>query len=94
MVDVPEYLVPMDGLTNSAIRLEGMDVGKGGGANFRFEMRDEDGQFMGRFVIPVEPTKGPIDLMFAEAHRKMRDVLRQWVHSTDTTRQAYEKIGE
>jgi hypothetical protein len=95
MAEIPDYLVPTDGLTNSYIRFGGLDVNydNGGGADVRFGIYNEDGQFLANFVIPVLPTErdGSVDALIAGAHRQMCDVLRQWLYMTDRIRQAYEK---
>lgn len=91
MVDVPEHLVPTDVLVDSTIRLAGFDV-VGSGATVRFEMVDIDGEPSGDLAIDVEPQPdGTIDAMIAEAHRKLCDVLRQWLYVIDKERQAYDR---
>jgi hypothetical protein len=91
MAVVPDHLEPMTGLTNSKIRFVGFDV-VGSGASVCFEMIDKDGEPTGDLVVEVGPQPvATIDAMIAEAHRRLCDVLRQWLYETDQLRQAYER---
>jgi hypothetical protein len=92
MTDVPDHLVPADGLTNSNIALEGIDLVGGGAINARFAITDENRDYVGTFTINVHPTGdgGTTDQMIAEAYRRMTDVLRQWLHGVDALRKVYE----
>lgn len=93
MAEVPDHLVPTQGLTNSHIEFAGFDVLEGGAVLVRFAMCDEDRNYLATFNVPVSPLAegGTIDALVAEAHRRMCDVLRQWLYMTDVMRQAYEK---
>jgi len=93
MSDVPDRLVPRDGLTNSYIKFVGLDAaGDAGAAVVRFDMHNENGTHIGTFRVVAGPTKnGSIDQMVSRAHRQMCDVLRQWLYMTDKMAQAYEK---
>ena len=93
MAEVPDHLVPTDGLTKSMIEYAGFDVDRTtGGASHRFNMRDEEGDRVGTFTVYTRPTaEGSVDQMVAEAHRKMVNVLRQWLHVTDDLRKLYER---
>ena len=93
MPDVPEHLVPTDGLTDSLLKYAGFDTfPMGGGGSHRFDFYDEAKAYIGTFKIEVQPTgHGTVDGQIAEAHRRMIDALRQWLHVTDKMRQAYEK---
>lgn len=92
MAEVPDHLVPTDGLTNSLIKYGGLDtLPSGGGAIHRFDIYNEERKFVASFEIETGPTgRGSVDGMIAEAHRRMVDVLRQWLHLTEEMRQAYE----
>jgi len=92
MVEVPEHLVPTDGLTDSSIALAGIDLIGGGAIKARFDIRDENQVYIGTFTIPVHPRgqDGTTDQMIAEAYRSMTDVLRQWIHGVDMLRKVYE----
>lgn len=92
MAEVPDYLVPTDGLTNSNIALAGIDLIGNGAINARFSITDESRDYIGTFTIEVRPNgqDGTADQMIADAYRKMTDVLRQWLHGVDTMRQMYE----
>jgi hypothetical protein len=92
MAQVPDHLVPTDGLTDARIRFSSLDVHQEGGADVHFGLYDEDENHLADFVIYVEPTDdGSIDRLVAEAHRRMCDVLRQWLYMTDKMRQAHEE---
>jgi len=93
MTDVPEHLVPMDGLTNSFIRYAGFDtIEDSGSATHRFDIYDEDSEYLSTFRILVHPTDAStVDGMIAAAHRQFSDILRQWLYEADTGRQAFEK---
>ncbi|MEG3145875.1 hypothetical protein U1839_14535 [Sphingomonas sp. RT2P30] len=93
MPEVPEHLVPTDGLTNSFIRFGGLDTTPDSGfANMRFDIYDEQGGYLATFNIPIAPNeRGSVDMMIADAHREMTNVLRQWIYEVDTLRMAYEK---
>ena len=93
MAEVPDHLVPTDGLTNSVIRYAGLDTFEGGGgAIHRFNIYDENREYVSTFEIETQPTgKGSADAMIERAHKQMVDVLRQWLHTTEKMRQEYEK---
>ena len=93
MAEVPDYLVPTDGLTNSTMALAGIDLIGRGGIQARFNISDEDQNYIGTFAIDVLPrgSEGTSDAMIADAYRKMSDVLRQWLYSADKMRQVYER---
>ena len=93
MAEVPEYLVPTDGLTNSSVKFAGLDAIRGmNGARIRFDIFDEDQAYVATFAFDVGPqSEGAIDALVAEGHRKMRDILRQWLHGVDMMHQAYSK---
>lgn len=94
MADIADHLVPRDGLTNSYLKFTKLLAApKGGGATIVFTLYDEDQIEIGEFDIAVAPRrggKGTVDEMIARAHRKMTDVLRQWIYMTDKVRQIYE----
>jgi len=79
MAEIPDYLVPRDGLTNSSVQFEGLDALKGtGGARMRFAITDEDQRHLCSFEFDVPPqTDGTVDSVVAAGHRHMRDVVRQ-----------------
>jgi len=95
MPEVPEHLVPTDGLTDSRIHFAGMDTHHNdSGATMRFDIFDDRGDFVGTFNIDVYATeKGTVDAMIANAYRKLTDMLRQWLYCADQTRQAYDNKG-
>ena len=82
MAEVPDHLVPTDGLTNANIRLAGLDTMQGGGgAIFRFDMYDEEKRYVGTFPITVDaPASGGVNAMVKTAYAEMRNVLRQWIY--------------
>ena len=91
MAEVPDHLVPRDGLTNSSVEFVGFDAVPGqSGARIRFDIFDEDQDYLTTFAIYVGPQPaGTIDALIVEGHRKMRDVLRQWLHGVDMMHKAY-----
>lgn len=92
MAEVPDHLVPGDGLTSSAIRFDAMEVAHNRrGAVFKFGIYGEDKNWIANFDVFVEtPPNGGVQQMIAGAHRQMSDVLRQWLYMTDVLRQSYE----
>lgn len=95
MADVPDHLIPSDGLTRSFIYLEGLDVLQNGGALVRFKLTDENGDYFASYGVTVRASKeGTTDQLLARAHQKMIDVLRQWTFVLDVHRQIYEKRGQ
>lgn len=96
MAQVPDHLVPQDGLTNSLIKFTKLEAPqKGSGATIFFTMYDEDHIEVGEmsFFVPAKPKKGQkgtIDDLIARGHREMADVLRQWLYMIDVMRTAYE----
>ena len=95
MAEVPDHLVPTDGLTNSRIHFAGVDTDEmGPGVTLRFEIRDEEDDLVGVIKIPVElATEGTVDAMIAEGFVRLADMLRQWLYEADEHRQAYGKRG-
>lgn len=93
MAEVPDHLVPAEGLTSSTMFYAGFDaIPNESGAIHRFDIRDENGDYVATFKIKTRPTdKGTIDSMVAEAHQKLTDILRQWLWWTDHNRQHHEK---
>jgi len=92
MAQVPDHLVPADGLTDAHIRFSGLKVHDEGGADVLFSLYDDDENHLADYVIYVEPAEyDSIDGLIAEAHKRMCDVLRQWLFVTDKMRQRYEK---
>ncbi len=91
MAEIDDELVPMDGLTNTAIRFAGFDtMPSTGAALVRFEMLDEDGDRFATFSIEVDArAEGTTDALIAEGHRQMRDVLRQWLYRVDRAYRRY-----
>ena len=92
MAEIPDHLVPTDGLTNSLIRYAGLDApSDDGDVIHRFDMFDEDRHRIGTFEIETPPADGgSVDRMIGDAHRRMTDILRQWLYTTDKLRQHYE----
>ncbi|AWM01284.2 hypothetical protein [Bradyrhizobium amphicarpaeae] len=90
MPEVPDRLAPTDGLTNSKMRFSGLDLWESGEQIIRFEIDDESRHRVGTFSIEVgsRPT-GNADMVIADGHAKMRDVLRQWLHEVDKLEQFY-----
>lgn len=93
MAEVRDDLVPMDGFTNSSVRFAGFDAIPGqNGARIRFEITDEDRYVLGTFSIDVEPqAEGTVDAVVVEGYRRMKDVLRQWLHGVDVMHRSYAK---
>lgn len=82
MPDVPDHMVPRDGLTNATIRLAGLDAIPGSnGAVFRFDLYDEQKRLVGTFpiAVPVQAQSG-LDPMMKVAYAEMRDVFLQWAY--------------
>lgn len=95
MAEVPDHLVPRDGLTNSTIRFEGMySHPNSGHATFSFKMRGEQGDDIGVYNIIVAPNAdGSVDQMIDVAHREMIDVLRQWIFELNILKGARERAA-
>lgn len=92
MAQVPDHLVPADDLTDAHIRFSSLKVHDEGGADVYFSLYDDDENHLADYVIYLEPAEyGSIDSLVAEAHKRMCDVLRQWLYVTDKMRQHYEK---
>lgn len=90
MAEVPDHMVPTDGLTNSTLLLAGIDSLEGSGGSLRFDIRDETGVYVGTFTVDVRPQpEGTTDALIAKGHEMMRDVLRQWLHTTEMARRHY-----
>lgn len=85
MAEVPDHLVPMDGLSNASIRYAGFDAAHDGGeATHRFEIFDENDEYVGTFKIETEPNvHNSIDQMVREAHQQMTTILRQLLWLTN-----------
>lgn len=96
MPDVPEHLVPQDGLTNATIRYGGLDVlDNDRGVLHRFYISDEDGDAVGTFHIETALAgEGSVDHLIGLAHTNMINVLRQAIFELDLQRQAYEGSGK
>jgi hypothetical protein len=92
VADVPDHLVPTDGLTNSYIRFDGLVVlhDQGAGARLFFGIYDESHNKLADFPIEVRNAGKGVQDVIAEGHRQMTDILRQWLHTTDVMRDAYE----
>jgi hypothetical protein len=92
MAQIADHLVPTDGLTDAHIRFSSLEIHEEGGADVHFSLYDDDENHLTDFVIYVEPAEyASMDRLVAEAHRRMCDVLRQWLYVTDKMRQHYEK---
>jgi len=93
MADVPDHLVPQDGLTNSFVRFDGLDMNYNVGmTDVRFGIYNEGGHRIADFVIPVpDGESASASGVIAAAHRDMTDVLRQWLYMIDTNRRVYER---
>lgn len=84
MTEVPERLVPTDGLTRSKLTFVGIDYEPGTKPAVRFRISAADGRFIGDFPVSPDVAAGaPIDVILTEAHAEMRDILRQWLHCID-----------
>lgn len=92
MPEVPEHLVPTDGLTNSTIRFAGYDPhDNDAGATVRFDILDENGDYIGTINIETYPTnEGTIDAMVVRAYRRLTDMVRGWLYHVDQMRDGYE----
>lgn len=95
MAEVSDHLVPTDGLTNSHVRLAGIDTQPhSNGVVVRFDIRDEDDGYIGTLRIPVDPTsKTTVDALIVDAHKILTNMLRQWLFETDKMRQHYGTRG-
>lgn len=95
MAEVPDHLVPTDGLTRSAIRFVGIEFDRETLApTVRFEIVYGDGMRAGTFNIQPDSKRGDsMEAMVAEAHRDLRNILRQWLYETDVYTRAYEGFG-
>lgn len=92
MPEVPDHLVPTDGLTNAKVRFAGLDLWESGEQIIRFEIDDESRHRVGTFSIEVGSRRaGNADTVIADGHAKMRDVLRQWLHEVDKMERFYRK---
>lgn len=93
MAEVPDHLVPRDGLTNSAIKFDGFEILHGlGTVRITFGIYEDNDRRISHYVfdLPLGGHSGGANGLIAEAHRQMSDVLRQWLYRTDKVRQAYE----
>jgi hypothetical protein len=92
MANVPDHLVPSDGLTNSNLRFAGFNLLEDGTQIVRFEIKNEHREFVASYNIEVGRTpKGNADTVIADGHAHMRDVLRQWLYEIDKLEQHYRK---
>src|SRR5437773_291259 len=95
MAEVPDHLVPRDGLTNSHLRFAGLDViPDGGAATLRFELGGAEQQQppMATIAFGIAPqAEGTVDAMLAEGYAVLRDLLRQWLYEADRHQQAFAK---
>src|SRR5947208_2425555 len=92
MAEVPDHLVPSDGLTNSQIRFAGFGFPEGGAQLVRFDIHNETQSFVATYVVEVVRSKGGnTDTVIADGHAYMRNVLRQWLHHMDKLEQFYRK---
>src|SRR4051794_7918653 len=91
MAEVPDHLVPQDGLTNSAIRFDALEIlHEEKKARFSFGIYDEQQVWVANFKIDVPTGADGVAAMISEAHHRMTDVLRQWLYSMDMMAEAYE----
>ena len=91
MPEVPDHLFPRAALTNSYIRFAGLDA-EGDGARVRFNIYDEERSFVATLVTEVGPQpSGTIDAIVVEGHRRLTQMLRQWLYEADQDRQAFER---
>lgn len=93
MVDVPDHLVPTDGLTNSAIRFDALEINHGDkSVRVTFGVYDDQqARLTELFVdVPIADYPGGANGLIAHAHARMTDILRQWLYMTDKIRQGYE----
>jgi hypothetical protein len=92
MAEVPDHLVPSDGLTNSKIRFAGFDLLEGGAQLVRFDIHNETQNFVASYAVEVGRSKGGnADTVIADGHAHMRSVLRQWLYTVDKLEQFYRK---
>lgn len=90
MTEVPDHLVPTDGLTNSKMRFSGLDLLESGEQLLRFDISNEIRQPVATFTIEVgRSPDGNADKVIADGHAKMRDILRQWLYEIDTLERFY-----
>jgi hypothetical protein len=97
MAEVPDHLVPQDGLTNSSVRWYGMEIMHGQGTvRFFFGIYDDNQQKIADFPIdlPVTGDRPGVTPLIAEAHRRMNDILRQWLYMNDAMFQSYSTTKE
>lgn len=90
-MQIDDNLTPTDGLTNAHVRFSEMKVAaSGGSATFKFDIYDEEDGYVGTFSVPVDPLpQGTVDAMIAEAHRRIRNVFRQFVYLTHKSYEAH-----
>lgn len=90
MGEVPDHLVPTDGLTNSGVRFAGLDLLQSHEQILRFEISNENRQHVATFTIEVgRSPNGNGDKVIADGHARMRDLLRQWLYQIDKMEQHY-----
>jgi hypothetical protein len=95
MAEVPDHLVPSDGLTNSKLRFAGFDLLDGGEQIVRFELFSEQRAFIATFPVRVGRSEsGNVDTVIADAHARMRSNLRQWLYEVDVMEQFYRKQAQ
>jgi len=92
MAEIDDHLVPTEGLTNSFVEFIGLEKTTGeSDVRLKFGFFDEDHDHVGSFWVDVAPQpEGTLDAMVAEGHRRMVDVLRQWLYEMDNMRKAYD----
>lgn len=92
MPEVPDHLVPTDGLCNYGVRLGSVVTGRRGAAAFLFEIHEND-TIVATIPITVGARDDGLYGLYARAHSDLRDVFRQLVHVSDTLRVHYETEG-
>lgn len=92
MAEVPDRLVPSDGLTNATLTFAGLDLTGSNNVNLRFDIHDEQGRPVGVFTVAT-PKAANADLGIASGHRRMADILRQWLYTIDKMAEHYKKQG-
>jgi hypothetical protein len=92
MVEIPDWLEPKEGLTNAYIKFNGLEAYKDGWkATLMFAFYNENRDHVADFSVHVDPEKGQkVDELVAEGHRRMTNILRQWLQQVDQARQSFE----
>ena len=90
MAEVPDHLVPTDGLCNYSVSFSKMEALERGSARFTFDFT-EKGHYITSLSFDVMAEDDGLNGMMVRAHKKLIDALRQSLYIADVMQKAYEK---